>query len=255
MKKKKDTNSKNPKKKNKYLKSINQKERRQDNMMIDEEKKMEIDKSEDKTVEITDISSKVQSEGYWIGERVVEIDMGEGKEMTVPELAVETSSKLNNMGIYSILFTGHDNVKWDTILAYMEYMHEHYKISVNTSGERKIPVDFFQKERTFITLQPSFKDTFDFSTFEHNVLRVTKNEYWNFQISFEVESSDDIEKSLDMLAQMVTPKNLTIVYSPPDAKTKKHLKLLQQIKDYCTETQMSPAYDIRVLPKINSIID
>lgn len=207
-------------------------------------------------VEVSHIEPKVQSEGYWIGERVVEIKLGEGTTLPIPELAIETAKELNGMGAYSILFTSEDkHVDWDVVLEFMEFMHEHYKISINTSGEEIIPDEFLDKRRTFITLQPSLEEGFDFTTFERNTLKVTKNEYWNFQISFEVSSSDEIENALDMLSRMVTPKNLTVVLSPPKCESvDEHLELLENIRDYCSDNEMSPTYDVRVLPKLNEII-
>lgn len=207
-------------------------------------------------IKVKRIKPIIQSSGYWIGERAVNIHFGRGSEYTIPELAVNSAKVLNDMSIYSILLTSEDKqVPWDVVLEYMSYMHEHYKITISTQGVQSVPEQFLEKSRTFITLTPSLEDDFDYSSFERNALKIIKNEYYNYQIIFEVESSDDIEKSLDMLSGMVAPKHLTVVYQPPLYNDpKQHLDKLEQIAGYCKERKMSSAYDVRVLPQLDDLV-
>lgn len=213
--------------------------------------------NEEMIIEVSKIEPVIQSNGYWIGERAVNILFGEGEKYTIPELAIESAKVLNKTSIYSILLTSKSKqIPWDVVLDYMGYMHEHYKISISTEGVQEVPYEFMEKNRTFITLTPSLEDDFDYSSFERNALRIIKNEYWNYQIVFEISSHEDIEKSLNMLAGMVAPKHLTVVYQPPKYNNKqKHIQKLNQIKDYCTNKKMSPAYDVRILPQLDELTD
>ncbi|KXB07371.1 hypothetical protein AKJ51_01375, partial [candidate division MSBL1 archaeon SCGC-AAA382A20] len=167
-------------------------------------------------IEVKSIEPVVQSNGYWIGERTINIVFGKGKEYSIPELAIESAKVLNRTSIYSILLSSSDKIiPWDIVLEYMSYMHEHYKISISTQGVQHVPEDFMEKSRTFISLTPSLEDDFDFSSFERNTLKIIKNEYYNYEIVFTVERHEDIKASLSMLSSMVAPKHLTIVYQPP----------------------------------------
>lgn len=199
----------------------------------------------------------LQNTGYYIGERCIRMLFGEGKEMTIPEFVMEAVKKLNSTNIYSILLTSTSytgEISWDVVLECMNYLHEHYKITISTAGTQRMPQEFFEEERTFISLSPSLSPDFDFTTFESNILRMTKRDYYNYEIIFEIGSVEEIEESLNLLSGVVAPNHLAVIYHPNATEKKKHLELVREIKEYCSTESMSPAYDVRALPRLDVIL-
>ena len=214
-------------------------------------------------MKIKDIKTDVCTKGYWIGERIVQITMNdEGDDMDTSDVVLDVLKKLNKYSMSVISFTG--DINWDDVIDFSEYIHEHYKIIVNTDAKELIPAKFLCNNQTFISITPNLNEEFDLPSFEHNLLRMIKLDYLRYELIFKINDNDDIGDVMDFLTNFVIPKHLTVILTP-NINTNDNKKKGNEVKglyiDKLTElmnitsknTDIVLKYDVRVLPDLDII--
>lgn len=214
-------------------------------------------------MKIKDINTDVCTKGYWIGERIVQIVMDdEGEETDTSEVVLDVLKKLSKYSMSVISFAG--DINWDDVMDFSEYVHEHYKIVVNTDAKELIPAKFLCNSQTFISISPNLNKEFDLPAFEHNLLRMIKLGYLRYELIFMINADDDIRDVMDFLANFVIPKHLTVILTPDidtnggkkKGNKEKGLyidKLTKLMEMTSKNTDIVLKYDVRVLPDLDII--
>ncbi len=216
---------------------------------------------------VEDIHRSIQGQGFYIGEistilELAEIgEMNDVEEIGVESLSYELVENCHDMGTDIIIIKGGEPFSQNKgLMELIELLPQRLKITIETHGGLPIPTELYDSNSVFLSIEPKIQsDTYDDKYFDENTLNINKEEFWNYQVKFTIEDiEEDIEEAEKLLRRSMIPEFPCIVFQPATDENDSAEELINKTKeltDYIIQNKKLSKFDIRVLPKLDKIIN